>query len=110
MQITRNEDCSSLTLEGTLDISVAEDLRRALCDLLDGSSTAAVDFSAVDACDTAAFQLLVAARRTAEHDNKSLRFESMVGLADCAAAVGLNISQLTLEAGVEGGADGVQPG
>ncbi len=109
MQITRSENGSSLTLEGRLDISAAEELRQSLCDLLDGSSSAVVDLSAVEACDTAALQVLLAARRTAERDNKNLRFESLDGaVAESCGALGVNISELRFEAGANGGVgDGV---
>ena len=96
MQITKGENGSSLTLEGTLDISGAEELRQALVDLLDGNSSAVVELSGVSDCDTAVLQLLLAARRTAGRENKKLRFAALPGaVAAASAAIGLNAGGLT---------------
>ena len=106
MQITRREDKSFLTLDGALDIGNAEELQQALCDLLDGSASAVVDLSAVISCDTAAVQLLLAARRTAERGQKHLKFESPHGaLSDCIGALGLSLGELTGSCGKGVGGD-----
>ncbi|HLJ46065.1 MAG TPA: STAS domain-containing protein [Bryobacteraceae bacterium] len=107
MQITKGENGCSLTLEGALDISGAEELRQALCDLLDGSSSAVVELSALGDCDTAVLQLLLAARRTAVRLNKTLRFASWGGaVADVSTAIGLNAAELTSLGAVDGGSNG----
>jgi anti-anti-sigma regulatory factor len=60
-----------------------------------------LDLSAVDACDTAALQLLYSARKTAD----SLRRVKFVGLSgailNAAAALGLEIGELTAESAVD---------
>jgi anti-anti-sigma factor len=66
LQISKDESGSVLKLAGTLDIRVAEELQSALRDFLKADSSNVVDLSGVEVCDTAALQLLCAARKTVE--------------------------------------------
>jgi anti-anti-sigma factor len=91
VQITKDESGSVLKIQGTLDISIAEEFRKALCDFLGGAPSPTLDLSGVDACDTAALQLLYAARITAERSGKPLQFVGWSGaVANTAAALGLS--------------------
>ena len=69
MQIVKDES-GVLKLSGPLEISDAVELQQALRELLDTAAKPVVDLSEVDACDTAALQLLCSARRTAELSGK----------------------------------------
>lgn len=94
MQIAKDESGRVLKLAGSLEIGVAEELQSALRDFVLGTPIPIVDLSAVDACDTAALQLLCSARKTAESLGKA--FE-IAGLSDAVrsigAALGLSLTE-----------------
>jgi anti-anti-sigma factor len=95
MQIIKGERSSTLRIQGTLDIGVADELRQALCDLIDGNPSLTLDLSEVDACDTAALQVLYAARKTTDGSGKHLQFVGLSGAAaDTIAALRLSIGEL----------------
>jgi len=66
VQIAKDDSGQVLKLAGKLDIRVAHDLKTALQDFLAEKTDCVLDLSHVEACDTAAFQLLVSARQTVE--------------------------------------------
>jgi anti-anti-sigma regulatory factor len=71
MRISKAEETGALCLEGALDIYEAEALRLALLEHLAASPELALDLHSVEACDTAAAQLLFSSRLTAGLAGKS---------------------------------------
>jgi anti-anti-sigma regulatory factor len=97
VQITKDENGRVLRIQGSLAIGEAAEIREALRHWLAESSNPVLDFSAVDACDTAAVQLLYSARKTAG-PARHLRFVGLGGaVTQAAAALGLEIGELTAE-------------
>lgn len=96
MQITKDQGGSLLKIAGAVEIGVAEELRRELCDSLDGSSRLVVDLSGIDACDAAALQLFCSVRKSAERLSKVVEFgvlpEAVVRACD---DLGLSVEELT---------------
>ena len=93
MQVIRDQS-GILRLSGSIQISSAEELRTAFRDYIGEAATPIIDLSEADECDTAILQLLISARRTAEHCGK--QFELM-GLSpdirDTTAALGLMLTE-----------------
>ena len=87
MQIARDDPAGALRLSGTLRINDAEELLAAMRGCVSAAPRPAIDLSAVDACDTAALQLLCSAARVFH----------LVGVPDAvrdaAADLGLSIGQ-----------------
>lgn len=83
MQITKtsSEDGNILTIQGTLDIGVAGELRQAFSEGLSGTADLILDLSEVDGCDAAVFQLFCSARKTAELLNRKLHVSGLSGAA-----------------------------
>jgi len=85
----------TLSIQGTLDITAAEELRRTLSDFLAGGPSPVVDLSAVSDCDTAGFQLLCSACKTARNSGKPLRLRGVSGaIRDAGRALGLSMEEL----------------
>lgn len=96
MHITKDESGSVLKIGGNLSIETTEELRAALLDLLAAASDISVDLSGVEACDTAALQVLCSSGKTAVGRGKKLGF---LGMPDA-------VVQTALELGLPaGGAD-----
>jgi anti-anti-sigma regulatory factor/HPt (histidine-containing phosphotransfer) domain-containing protein len=74
VQISKDESGRVLKIQGALDIDIVEELRQALGDWISEKPNLMFDLSGVEACDTAALQLLSSARRTADCSNKPLQF------------------------------------
>jgi anti-anti-sigma factor len=87
MQITKDQSGVVLNIAGTLDISVAEELRDALVEFIEASSKPVVDLSGVDGCDTAALQLLCSAQKTAERCNKLFEVAAVSTAIENASAI-----------------------
>lgn len=88
MHITKDESGSVLKISGNLSIETTEELRAALLELLAAASGISVDLSGVEACDTAAFQVLCSTGKTAEGRGKKLEF---VGMPDAVAQTALEL-------------------
>jgi anti-anti-sigma factor len=100
VRVSKSESGSVLRIEGTLDISVAFELRDALRELLSGTSRPAVDLSDIGSCDTTALQLLFAARKTAHLSAKDLRLTGLsAAVAETCTALGVPIDDLVGGAG-----------
>ena len=96
MHITKDESGGVLKIGGNLSIETTEELRAALLDLLAAASDISVDLSGVEACDTAALQVLCYSGKTAVGRGKKLGF---LGMPDA-------VVQTALELGLPaGGAD-----
>lgn len=65
MTLTKDDATGVLKISGTLDIDEANVLREALLDCFALQPEVAVDLSAVEACDAAALQVLLAGQRDA---------------------------------------------
>jgi anti-anti-sigma factor len=104
VQIANDENGGVVRIEGTLGIGEVAELRETLCHALAQTSNLVLDLSAVDSCDTAALQLLYSAHKTAD----SARHRQFAGLsgaiAAAAAALGLEIGELTAEDAVRSAA------
>jgi anti-anti-sigma factor len=95
-ELVENESGTVLRIQGSLDIAVAEEFHKALRNFLRAAEHPVLDLSAVDSCDTAALQLLWAARKSA----KPLRFMGLSSaIAESAAALGLPLQELEPESG-----------
>lgn len=92
MTLATNDRTGVLKISGTLDIDEADALREALLTAFRLQAEIALDLSEVDACDTAALQVLLAGQRNAASAGKTFR---MVAVSDSvtgtAAALGLSI-------------------
>ena len=84
--MTLNEDNGVHKILGTLDIDTASALRQALLDCMIHKPAIEVNLSGIEACDTAALQVLVAGR-----SNGSLQITgSSPAVTEIAAALGLS--------------------
>lgn len=77
MQITKDEPGHVLKIAGTLGLERAAELHRALRDFVGQEARPIVDLAGVDACDTAALQLLCSAVKTAERAGKHIQFPGL---------------------------------
>ena len=92
MRIAMGESGSVLHISGNLSIETAEELRAAMLDPLAAASDISLDLSAVEACDTAALQLLCSACKTAQARGKRLEFVGMPdAVVQTALALGLTV-------------------
>jgi anti-anti-sigma factor len=99
----KDESGHVLTIVGTLDIGVADELQKALCDFVAGDSMPAVDLAGVDACDTAAIQLLCSARKTAELSGKHFELAGVSSaIRNTNAALGLPLPEGASKRGDKG--------
>ena len=97
MQIVKDES-GVLKLSGPLEISDAVELQQALRELLDTAAKPVVDLSEVDACDTAALQLLCSARRTAGPSGKPYSVRGVPdAIRQCSEGLGLRLSEIGAE-------------
>ena len=93
MQIAKDGSGRVLTISGDLRINVAEELRAALVEIVCTASRPVINLSEVTECDTAALQLLISARRTAEHLAKPLELVAVPAVVQQAgAAIGLSLT------------------
>jgi anti-anti-sigma factor len=98
IDISDEESGQVLKIAGALDIEAAPELRKALSESIEANAGLTLDLGAVDACDTAALQVLYSARKTANGANKPMRILGMsAAVADAAAALGLAIDELSEE-------------
>jgi anti-anti-sigma factor len=98
--MTLNQDNASglLKILGTLDIDAASALRQMLLDAMSRQPAIAVDLSEVEACDTAALQVLLAGRK-----ERALRITgASAAVIETAAALGLSF-----DAAAEGNQDAI---
>jgi anti-anti-sigma factor len=98
MQITQLESDHVLRITGDVDMNGLESLRRALAASLDRDSVTEIDLSGVEACDAAALQLLVAARKSACRFQKAFRIVALSpAMVETLSALGLEAEPLTLD-------------
>jgi anti-anti-sigma factor len=110
--MTINKDAASgtVSVSGTLDIDSAEPLRWALVDALAGQAAIALNLGGVEDIDTAALQVLLAARRAAAAIDKPMRWIGLApSVAAAAAFLGFDIGGLD-SAGLDAGLDNGLPG
>ena len=99
MQIAKDESAQVLKVVGTLEIGVAEELHNALREFVGRESRPVVDLSQVDACDTAALQLLCSARKTAEGAGKTFELGGVsAAIRNASAALGLSLAGMKEDA------------
>lgn len=104
MRIAKTESGDVLKLSGELRISVAEELRAALLDLVCTASRPIVDLSEVTQCDITGLQLLISAGRTAERSAKPFELVRMpAAVREAREALGLPMPQGAPERGFENG-------
>jgi len=90
MTLTRDDLTGTLKIAGALDIDDANDLREALLDLVASEKRPRLDLGAVEACDTAAFQVLLAAQRDAAGAGRRPQIQSIPSsLSRTAASLGI---------------------
>ena len=93
MRVAKDDSGRVLKIAGALDIGEAEELHRVLRDFLCGESSAVVDLSEVEACDTAALQLLCSARKTAARASRPLQFSGIsAAVRNTASELGLSLA------------------
>jgi anti-anti-sigma factor len=98
MRISQPEPGGVWKIAGDLDIGAAEALRQALFDALQRDKSVTVDLTGVDSCDTAALQLLYAARQGARRSHQSFRVAAMsAAILETGAALGLPLAELTAD-------------
>lgn len=91
-----------LTFGGEWSIGNAEELRKLLTGFLEPGPDVILDLSAVQACDTAAMQLICSLHRTGIDRGQHIRIAALSpAIVETAAALGLPIPEL------EGGCRGV---
>ena len=93
MEITKEikEDQALLKLSGEITIYDVSSLKEELLVCLRENNGLDIDFSAVEGCDTAAFQLLCSAVKTARMENKTFKITGdSDALREAAGRVGLN--------------------
>jgi anti-anti-sigma regulatory factor len=88
MTINKDKISGVFNIAGTLDIEAASSFRQALVDLVLEQSPIEADLSAVEACDAAALQVLLAGQR-----DKTLRVAAASpAVTEIAAALGLSLN------------------
>ncbi len=93
MRVAKDDSGRVLKIAGALDIGEAEELHRILRDFVCGESGAVVDLAEVEACDTAALQLLYSARKTAARASRKLQFVGLsAAVRNTAAELGLSLA------------------
>ncbi len=94
MTFTKDNTTGVLKLSGTLDIDAANSLRETLLDCFLQQQEVATDLSAVDTCDTASLQVLLAAQRNAASFGKAFRITAASSsVTETAAALGLPLNE-----------------
>lgn len=95
MDIFRQQD-GVVQVRGDLHISEVEEFRQALTGALSLTSELELDFSAVERCDAASFQLLCSLQKSAEKAGKSLHLSSpSLAIQELCATLGLPLEDLT---------------
>ncbi len=103
MRISQPEPGGVWKIAGDLDIGAAEALRQALLDALQRNSSVTIDLTGVETCDTAALQLLYAARLSARQARRSFRVAGMsAAVLEAGAALGLPVAELAANSGDRG--------
>ena len=93
MQITDGQPDGVLKIAGDVGIAVAEQLHHVLREYVRTASRPTVDLSHAETCDTAAFQLLISARDTAERARKPFEFVGLpAAILDAGAVLGLSLT------------------
>jgi len=83
-----------LKIAGDVGINEVEELHRLLRDFVGAAPRPTVDLSGVETCDTAALQLLTAARKTAERAGKPFDFVGLSpAIRDVSAVLGLSVNR-----------------
>jgi len=75
MDISTRPDTGAVRLSGALGVYQAEELRKALLDVLAKGTDLVLDLAQVASCDTAGAQILWSLRRAATEAGKTIRFE-----------------------------------
>lgn len=92
MTLDKDTSTGVLKIAGTLDIDVASAIREALLDCFVHQPEVAADLSAVDASDTTALQVLLAAQKTAESTGKTFRVVAASrSITELAAELGFSL-------------------
>jgi anti-anti-sigma factor len=100
MEIVRQSD-GVVQVSGHLHISDAESLRSALIEELKAVPSLVLDLSQVESGDTASFQLLCSARKSAETNGKGFRISTpSPAMRETSAILGVSLENLTV--GVDG--------
>ncbi len=95
-------DCFKII--GPLTVNTAEELRLRLLDYLRQSKQAVVDLAAVDTCDCAGLQLLIAAQKSAAAMGGSLQVRDIaLPVSDTATRIGLNLNCLSVQTALPSG-------
>lgn len=100
MHATRGEG-GRLKVSGTMDLGASDALRSILAESFDQDHPVEIDLSEVAECDTAAMQLLHAARKTAEQSGRAFRVVAFSdAVAETGSRLGLPVADLTFEVGL----------
>jgi len=92
MNLTLEKDAGVLKLSGVLDIDSADSLRDSLIGVPSDLKLSRIDLSAVEYCDVAALQVLVAFRKHSESQGLPLSWEPLSSaVADLAESIGLSL-------------------
>jgi anti-anti-sigma factor len=94
----------SFKIIGPLTVNTAEELRGRLLTYLRQTKTAVIDLAAVDTCDCAGLQLLLAAHKSATAAGGSLQVRDLaLPVLDLAKRIGLNLDCLAPQPAVSSG-------
>lgn len=95
MELLRQDE-GIVRVRGELHIGEAEKLRSALLGELVAAPALVLDFSGVDSCDTASFQLLCSLQKGAERDGKQFRITALpTAMLEARAILGVKPEDLT---------------
>jgi anti-anti-sigma factor len=96
MTLSKDSITGILRISGALDIDAATSLREALLDCFLHQPEVTVDLTAVDVCDTAALQVLLAGQRDGESLGKTFCITAASNsVTETAAALGFSIGGRT---------------
>jgi len=102
MTLTRDTITGELKILGTLDIVSANSLREALLDCFVLQPEVTADLSAVDACDAAGLQVLLAGLRNAASGGKAFRVNAASpAVLEMAETLGLSIDIAAIKANMD---------
>jgi anti-anti-sigma regulatory factor len=87
-----------LFIAGDVGINAVEQLHNVLRDFVSRDPRPTVDLSGVEACDTAALQLLTSGRKTAERAGKPFNYTGIsIAILDASAVLGLSLTDRPLD-------------